>query len=154
MKIHENIRGFLICLVLAIILAVTGCQAGTPTHSTTKPVPSVVAALPTHATSPAPVAPAATTSQANAVEQAEDYLDYSAFSKSGLVKQLKYEGFSTADANYAIDHITVDWMLQAAKQAASYMDYSAFSRSSLIKQLKYEGFSQQEAEHGAASVGL
>ena len=37
----------------------------------------------------------------NAVEEAESYLEYSSFSRSGLIDQLEYEGFSTSDANYA-----------------------------------------------------
>ncbi len=40
---------------------------------------------------------------------AKDYLDYTAFSKSGLIDQLKYEGISTIDATYAVENVTVDW---------------------------------------------
>lgn len=41
--------------------------------------------------------------QTNAVKKAESYLDYTAFSRSGLIEQLEYEGFSTEDATYAVD---------------------------------------------------
>jgi hypothetical protein len=92
--------------------------------------------------------------QRNAVEKAESYLDYTAFSRTGLITQLEFEGFTKADATYAVDHITVDWTEQADKKAQSYMDYSSFSRSGLIKQLQFEGFTAAQAAHGASAVGL
>jgi len=95
-----------------------------------------------------------TVSQRNARRKAADYLDYSAFSRSGLVEQLEYEGFSTEEATYGVDALNVDWSEQAAKKAADYMEYSSFSRQSLIEQLEYEGFTHEQAEHGADSVGF
>ncbi len=97
---------------------------------------------------------AMTKSQEQAVRQAEQYLDYTAFSRSGLIEQLEFEGFSRADATYAVDHITVDWKKQAAKKAEEYLDYTAFSRSGLIKQLEFEGFTSSQAKYGADAVGL
>lgn len=102
----------------------------------------------------APAVPSATTSQSNAVDKAESYLSFAAFSRTGLIKQLKFEQFSTADATYAVDHVTVDWTVQADLKAKSYMEVTSFSRGGLIKQLKFEGFTQAQAEHGAKSVGL
>ena len=99
-------------------------------------------------------APTLTVSQTNAIESAQSYLGYSAFSRTGLIKQLQYEKFSAADAKYAVDHVTVDWTEQADKLAKSYMDYSSFSRDGLVKQLQYEGFTPAQAKHGATSVGL
>lgn len=108
------------------------------------------------APAPAPVveAPSESVAQKNAVRQAESYLEYSAFSRSGLIGQLEYEDYSTDDATYAVDHITVDWNVQAAKSAASYLEYSSFSRQGLIDQLVYEGFSASEAEFGVSQTGL
>ena len=34
---------------------------------------------------------------------AEQYLEYSAFSRSGLIDQLKFEGFTTEQATYGVD---------------------------------------------------
>ena len=95
-----------------------------------------------------------TTSQEQAVRKAEQYLDYSAFSKKGLIKQLKYEGFSAEDATFAVENIQVDWNEQAATKAEQYLDNGAFSRKGLIRQLEYEGFTQEQAEYGANAVGL
>ncbi|WP_369821716.1 Ltp family lipoprotein [Pseudonocardia sp. EC080610-09] len=119
------------------------------------PVPNTASAPETFsAAPPEPTTPALSVSRQNAVESAESYLDYSAFSRKGLIDQLEYEEFSTADATYAVDHVTVDWNEQAAKSAKSYMDYSSFSRGSLIDQLEFEGFTAAQAKHGADSVGL
>jgi hypothetical protein len=98
--------------------------------------------------------PAETVSQTNARQKAADYLDYTSFSRSGLIDQLLYEGFSTEDATYGVDALGVDWMAQAAGKAADYLEYTSFSHSGLIDQLLYEGFSQAEAEYGVSTTGL
>lgn len=86
--------------------------------------------------------------QANAVGSAESYLRYSAFSRTGLIAQLEYEGFTPSDSTYAVDSLNVDWFEQAAKSAESYLEYSSFSRQGLYDQLIYEGYSPAEAEYG------
>ncbi len=95
-----------------------------------------------------------TLAQKNAVKKAQTYLDFSAFSKSGLIKQLEYEEFNTEDATYAVNKIKVDWKEQAYKKAQTYLDFTAFSKSGLIKQLEYEGFSKEEAEYAVNKIGL
>jgi hypothetical protein len=94
-----------------------------------------------------------TMSQKNALSKAGDYLAYSAFSYTGLIKQLKFEEFSTEDATYAADNCGADWNEQAALKAQQYLDYSSFSRSGLIAQLEFEGFTKNQAEYGANAVG-
>lgn len=95
----------------------------------------------------------ATTEQKNALNKAKDYLSYSAFSHSGLIEQLEYEGFSTDSATYAVDNCGADWNVQAEEKAKDYMSYSSFSHSGLVEQLVYEGFTQEQAEHGASAAG-
>jgi len=46
-----------------------------------------------------------TLSQENAIKMAKSYLEYTAFSKSGLTEQLEFEGFTTEEATYAVDQI-------------------------------------------------
>jgi hypothetical protein len=101
----------------------------------------------------APVPPKLTesASQRNAVRKAESYLDFTAFSMTGLVEQLEYEGFSNEDAWYAVNGLDVDWREQAVKKAESYMSFTSFSESGLYDQLIYEGFTHEEAEYGASS---
>lgn len=98
-------------------------------------------------------AEAVTIGQRNALKKAKNYLDVMAFSYSGMIKQLEYEGYSNAEAVYGADNCGADWNEQAAKKAESYLDVMSFSRSGLIEQLTYEGFTQAQAEYGATAVG-
>ena len=93
-------------------------------------------------------------SQQNAVRKAQTYLNLSAFSRQGLIEQLEYDDFSTEDATFAVDHITVDWNEQAVKKAKTYLNLSAFSRAGLIDQLEYDGVTPAQATYGVAGTGL
>lgn len=103
---------------------------------------------------PSSPAPVETVSQRNARQKAADYLNYSAFSRQGLIDQLEYEKFSEADATYGTDAVGANWNEQAAKKAADYLRYSSFSRQGLIDQLLYEKFTQEQAEYGVSTTGL
>ncbi|MGP9651527.1 Ltp family lipoprotein [Glutamicibacter sp. AOP38-B1-38] len=96
----------------------------------------------------------ATTSQLNALKTANDYLDYSAFSKEGLIDQLIFEKYSKADATWAAENVSVSWNDQAALMADQYLDYSAYSRQGLIDQLVFEGFTKKQAQYGVKQTGL
>ena len=91
--------------------------------------------------------------QKNALAKAKSYLNYSAFSYKGLIKQLEYEKFSTADATYAVDNCGADWFEQAAKKAKSYLSFTSFSRDGLIEQLEYDGFTHEQAVYGVEQNG-
>ena len=95
---------------------------------------------------------ASTTGQEQAVETAQSYLDMGGFSRTGLIEQLGFEGFSKAEAKYAVDHINPNWNKQAEQSAQSYLDMGGFSRSALIDQLVFEGFTRSQAEHGVNAV--
>lgn len=99
-------------------------------------------------------AKAGTISQRNALGKAADYLDYSAFSRTGLIGQLEFEKYSTEDATWAVDRVTVDWNEQAAQKAKDYLEYSSFSRSGLFDQLIFEGYTTAQAEYGVSQTGL
>ena len=45
-----------------------------------------------------------------------------------MVEQLKFEGFTTAQAQYGAAKVRGNWSAQAAKKAKSYLDSQAFSR--------------------------
>ena len=98
--------------------------------------------------------PKETRSQANARAKGEEYSRRPAFSRKGLIKQLKYEGFSKKDAKYGADAQNANWKEQAALKAEQYLDSQAFSRQGLIKQLRYEGFTRKQAEYGVSKTGL
>lgn len=98
-------------------------------------------------------AAAPTSQQSAALSTALDYLDFTAFSHSGLVDQLEYEGFSTEDATWAADNCGADWDQQALQSAKDYLDFTAFSYSGLIDQLEYEGFTTEQATYGVDNCG-
>lgn len=118
--------------------------------STTTTVASTTAST-TTSTTTSTTMPAGTVSQRNAVSSAASYLKYSSFSRSGLISQLQYEGFSLSDATYGTDAQNANWNTQAVKTGASYLRSSSFSRSGLISQLQFEGFSGSEATYGTDS---
>ena len=93
-------------------------------------------------------------SQQNAASKAADYLDHTAFSRRSLLKQVAFDGFSTADATWGVDKQHANWNQQAAAKAKDYMDYTSFLRSSLIRQLEFNGFTSSQAQYGADQVGL
>lgn len=85
----------------------------------------------------------------NALQSAKDYLDAMSFSRKGLIEQLEYEGYSSSEAEYAVEHCGADWNKQAYDMAKDYLKMMAFSRSSLIEQLEFEGFTHSQAVYGA-----
>ncbi|QDW29001.1 NINE protein [Arthrobacter sp. KBS0702] len=95
-----------------------------------------------------------TVSQQNALRKAGSYLSFAGFSRTGLIGQLEFEKFSTADATWAVDHVTVDWNQQAAKKGKSYLEMTSFSHSGLVDQLIFEGFTPEQAEYGTSQNGL
>ena len=97
--------------------------------------------------------PELTLSQENAVSKASSYLEFMGFSRSGLLDQLKYEGFHTSEAKFAVDYLDVNWNKQAAKKAQSHLDTMAFSRQGLFDQLRFEGFTSKQAKYGVKAVG-
>ncbi len=94
-----------------------------------------------------------TTGEKNALKKALAYLDFTAYSKEGLLEQLKYEKFSDTEAQYGVDNCGADWMKQAVKKAESYLDFMAYSKEGLLDQLKYEKFTDTEAQYGVDNCG-
>ena len=96
---------------------------------------------------------APTLGEKNALKSAKSYLRSMSFSYNGLIKQLKYEGYTDEECTYAVDNCGADWNEQASKCAKSYINSMSFSRVELLKQLKYEGFTDEQAEYGVKAVG-
>ncbi len=96
----------------------------------------------------------ATLGQSNALESAQAYLhNVGGFSESGLRDQLEYEGFSSSEIDYAIEHCGANWNEQCAECAQDYLDSMSMSRSELYDQLEYEGFTSSQIAYGLAAVG-
>ncbi len=134
--------------------------------STTLPTtaPPTTAAAPTTQapTTPAPPTTSGPTlSQQNAIKAGQQYLNLgSGFSQAGLIQQLSSQagdGYSLADATYAVDHLNVDWNAQAVLSAKAYLKTSAFSCSALVEQLSSSAgdqFTTAQAQYGANATGI
>ncbi|MEC5211341.1 hypothetical protein RCH20_002424, partial [Psychrobacter sp. PL15] len=56
--------------------------------------------------------------QANALRSAEEYLEFSGYSRKGLIEQLcDIDGYARNDATIAVDSLNIDWKEQAVKSA-------------------------------------
>lgn len=133
-------------LSIAVLLAIAASAVGCAPDQTTVPRDQAATTAPDE---PANPDPGLSTGQRNAIESAENYLSFTAFSQSGLIEQLEFEGYSTADATFAVESLEVDWNEQAAKSAANYLEMTSFSLSGLIEQLEFEGFTPEQAAYGA-----
>ena len=87
-------------------------------------------------------------------------MDFSAFSRQGLIDQLSSDygsGYKIDDAAWAVSQLTVDWNKQAVRAAKEYLDFSSFSRQGLIEQLSSSSGSQftaSEATYAVNKIGL
>lgn len=97
----------------------------------------------------------ATMGEQNALKSAKSYLSLgTGFSRSRLIDQLKFEGYTDSEAEYAVKNCGADWKQEAVKCAAAYLDLDfGFSKSKLIEQLEYEGFTHDQAVYGAEQNG-
>jgi hypothetical protein len=122
-----------------------------PSTKPTEAVKPTVAPSPRVTKKPAP---AMTAAQEQAVGTAQEYLNVQGFSRSGLIGQLKFEGFGAKDAAYGADHAGADWNEEAVKVAKSYLTVQNFSRAGLVDQLEFEGFTAKQAAYGVKGAGL
>lgn len=103
--------------------------------------------------------PVYTLEQENALGAARQYLEFSAFSRQGLIDQLSSQygsGFSVETATWAADTVGADWNTEAIEAAKQYLDFSSFSRQGLFDQLtsQYGGqFTPDEANQALTAVG-
>jgi len=135
-------KSFAVALATIVAVAVAGCTVPEETGSGSSDTTSSQ-----HAKNE-------TSAQENAREKAADYLSYSAFSRKGLIQQLKFEGFDAADAKYAADAVGANWNKQAAAKAKEYLELDSYSHDGLVEQLKFEGFTSKQAEYGVTKAGL
>lgn len=141
----ENNRGygqFIILLVTAIVIA------GIIAHSRNQEKVEAQRILDGYSSSSS-----ASIGEKNALASAKLYISVMPFSKSGLIAQLEYEGYTTSEATYGATHCGADWNEQAALKAALYLDTISFSKSGLIKQLEYDGFTHAQAVYGVGQNG-
>lgn len=95
-----------------------------------------------------------TKDKSTVISKAKSYINTLSFSRSGLIKQLEFEGYSHDDAVYGADNCGADWNEQAVKKAKSYLRVTTFTHSELVEQLEFEGFTHEQAEYGATQAGV
>jgi colicin import membrane protein len=139
-----------ITALAAALLALTGCATAsqptvthTPTVSQSAPAPAV------KATTTATAASKLAAEQQSAVESAKDFLDVGSYSRTGLINQLMFDGYSTKAATAAVDSLAIDYKAQAAHDAEQYLRIQPFSRKGLIAQLEFDGYTRSQAVYGA-----
>ena len=100
-----------------------------------------------------------TSEQKHAYNACLSYLEYTAFSKQGLIDQLSSEygeGYPLEVAEFAVNKIEergeVDWVEQAKRSAQNYLDFSDFSKQGLIDQLSSEYGEQFTIEQATEAV--
>lgn len=86
-----------------------------------------------------------------ALAKAKTYSDTLHMSKQGIYNQLtsSFEGFSAEDAQYAVNHLNVDWNRNALLKAKDYRNTLSMSKSAIYTQLtsSVEGFTASEAQY-------
>lgn len=122
-------------------------------ETTSTPTPTATPTPSADPTSTAESTPEIPVEYLNALSKARDYLDFTAFSYTGLIDQLEYEGYSAEACTYAADNCGADWNQQALEKAQSYLDFSAFSYSGLNDQLEYEGFTVEQTTYAVDNCG-
>jgi hypothetical protein len=158
-KKKQGMSGCLVVIIVIVVLGIIGAILGgdgnksTPDNNTSEPQQTQNTLTDEDNNANEETQNEVTMGQKNALSKGKSYLSISAFSYSGLIKQLEYEGFSTEESTYAAENCGADWNEQAAKKAETYLDISSFSRSGLIEQLEYEGFTSDQAEYGVQAVG-
>lgn len=148
---------FLLCVIVIIMLPDTRTESTAPSKPAQSIEEQVQSPVQAEASEPnegkESSLPVWTMAQKNVMASAKSYLNYSAFSYTGLIEQLEYEKYSHEDAVWAADNCNADWNEQAVESAKSYIRHSAFSYSGLVDQLEYEGFTSDEAIYGADNCG-
>ena len=136
---------FVICIIILIVLTLSLVPYIVRKHSTSTET----------GTSQSEVnkSDGLTLGQRNAVESAKQYISMYGMSYSGLVKQLKFEGYSDAEAEFGASNCGADWNQQAVLAAKQYLSVMPMSKKELINQLTFEGFTEEQAAFAAAAVG-
>ncbi len=129
----------------------TAATAATTTATTVKSLGTTPARTTVTTTE---ITTVATTPREGACALAASYLERTAFSYQGLIKQLKAGGCSDEDAVYAADNCGADWKEQAARRAQYHLDGMGIGRTQLIQMLLNDGFTEEEVAYALAAHNI
>ncbi len=89
------------------------------------------------------------TGQAEALEAAKSWLQYNNYGPTGLKNALMGNGYSEADADYAVANCGADWTEQCNKKVENYVSYG-YSESTIRFFLEGEGFTEDQLNNALA----
>lgn len=89
----------------------------------------------------------------NAKKSAKSYISALALSRTQMIEQLEFEGYTTEEATYGADNCGADWNVEAAECAENLLDVMGMSRSQLAEQLEFVGFADEQIEYALEKVG-
>ena len=101
---------------------------------------------------PAPTTPIYMKDNA-ATKRAKALLAIKAYSFTGLMRQMRDEGFGTTEAMYGLIYCGADWEEQAARKARELLASGEYTREALYDMLVKVGFSEEQAEYGVKNCG-
>lgn len=78
-----------------------------------------------------------------ALDKAQNYVDFTSFSEADLRRQLEYHEFSPEAIQFALDNVNVDYQAECIEKAKNYLEFTSFSEADLREQLEYHKFSEE-----------
>ena len=78
-----------------------------------------------------------------ALDKAQNYVDFTSFSEADLRRQLEYHEFSPEAIQFALDNVNVDYQAECIEKAKSYLELTSFSEADLREQLEYHEFNEE-----------
>lgn len=78
-----------------------------------------------------------------ALDKAQNYVDFTSFSEADLRGQLEYHEFSPEAIQFALDNVNVDYQAECIEKAESYLELTSFSEADLREQLEYHEFNEE-----------
>ena len=78
-----------------------------------------------------------------ALDKAQNYVDFTSFSEADLRGQLEYHEFSPEAIQFALDNVNVDYQAECIEKAKNYLEFASFSEADLREQLEYHKFSEE-----------
>ena len=96
---------------------------------------------------------AASVGDNQALAEAKTPLSTEPFSLGGLISQLKFEGYTTAQATYGAEHSGANWNKEALLNAKEYLNTEAFSMKGLTNQLEFSKYTAAQASYGVKHCG-
>jgi SOS response regulatory protein OraA/RecX len=91
-------------------------------------------------------------SNQKALKAAQAYINIFDDSKKEIRDQLKHDGYTDSQIQYAIENLVVDWNKEALDSAYSYLELFNDSKKEIRDQLKHDGFTDSQIQYALSNV--